>query len=83
MDSASLMEAASLSRGCLCERHKVLSSEQGERKCNSLKIYRILTGHEAVPLGLKDSKCYILSLIKHIASIPAAEFNKLLWQMCS
>lgn len=72
MDSASLMEGASLSLGCLCERHKVLSSEQGECKCNKLKINRILTGCEAVPLGLKHSKGYILSLIKHIAAIPAA-----------
>lgn len=72
MDSASLMETASLSPGCLCERHKVLSSDQGECKCNSLKINRILTGHETVPLGLKHSKGYILSLIKHIAAVPAA-----------
>lgn len=41
-------------------------------ECKSLKINRMLTGHETVPLGLKHSKGNILSLIKHVAAVPAA-----------
>lgn len=43
VDAGSVMETACLTLGCLCETYKVQDSEQGEYKCNSLKINRMLT----------------------------------------
>lgn len=38
MGAGAVMETAHLTLGCRCETCKVQNSEQGECKCNSLKI---------------------------------------------